>query len=63
MDSGGAGFGMFEFTKLGLIFLVVGTVYNIIIARFFIPSRAITTSLTQKYHLGTYLCLVNLFFL
>jgi len=48
-------FRMFEFTKLGLIFLAIGTVYNIIIARWFIPSRAIVSSLTQKYHLGTYL--------
>ena len=48
-------FGMFEFTKLGMIFLVIGTIYNIIIARWFMPSRAIVSSLTQKYHLGTYL--------
>ena len=48
-------FSMFEFTKLGLIFLSIGTIYNIIIARWFIPSRAIVSSLTQKYHLGTYL--------
>ena len=48
-------FSMFEFTGLGLIFLMIGTVYNIIIARWFIPSRAIVSSLTQKYHLGTYL--------
>ena len=48
-------FSMFEFTGLGLIFLIIGTVYNIIIARWFIPSRAIVSSLTQKYHLGTYL--------
>ena len=48
-------FRMFEFTKLGLIFLGIGTIYNIIIAKWFIPSRAIVSSLTQKYHLGTYL--------
>jgi len=48
-------FGMFEFTRLGVIFLAIGTIYNIIIARWFIPSRAIVSSLTQKYHLGTYL--------
>tara|TARA_B100000029_G_C17566934_1_gene955355 strand:+ start:501 stop:2336 length:1836 start_codon:yes stop_codon:yes gene_type:complete len=48
-------FKMFEFTKLGLIFVFVGTVYNIIIAKWILPSRAITTSLTQKYHMSTYL--------
>ena len=48
-------FKMFEFTKLGLIFLVIGTFYNLLISRWFLPSRAITTSLTQKYHLSTYL--------
>ena len=48
-------FKMFEFTKLGLIFFVVGTVYNLIISRWILPSRAITSSLTQKYHLSTYL--------
>jgi len=46
---------MFEFTKLGLIFLVIGIIYNILIARFILPSRAIVSSLTQKYHIGTYL--------
>jgi len=47
-------FRMFEFTKLGLVFLVVGTIYNLFIS-WLLPSRAITTSLTQKYHLRTYL--------
>lgn len=48
-------FSMFEFSKLGFMFLGVGTVYNIIIARWFLPSRAVVSSLTQKYHMGTYL--------
>jgi di/tricarboxylate transporter len=48
-------FGMFEFTRLGLIFLGVGTIYNIIVARWFIPSRAIVSSLTQKYHITQYI--------
>ena len=46
---------MFEFTKIGLIFMVIGLLYIIIISRWFLPSRAITTSLTQKYHLQKYL--------
>jgi len=48
-------FKMFEFTKLGLIFFVVGTVYNLFISKWILPSRAITSSLTQKYHMSTYL--------
>ena len=54
-ESGLEPFSMFEFSKLGFIFLAVGTVYNIIIARWFLPSRAVVSSLTQKYHMGTYL--------
>ena len=46
---------MFEFTKIGLIFMFIGILYIIIISRWFLPSRAITTSLTQKYHLQKYL--------
>tara|TARA_B100000029_G_scaffold358625_1_gene351462 strand:- start:936 stop:2759 length:1824 start_codon:yes stop_codon:yes gene_type:complete len=48
-------FTMFEFTKLGLIFLCIGTVYNLFISRWILPSRAITSSLTQKYHMRTFL--------
>ncbi len=54
-NSGYEPFSMFEFFKLGFIFLCVGTVYNLIIIRWFLPSRAVVSSLTQKYHLGTYL--------
>jgi len=46
---------MFEFTKLGLIFIFIGIIYIYIISRWFLPSRVITTSLTQKYHLQRYL--------
>ena len=46
---------MFEFTELGLIFIVIGIIYIFIISRWFLPSRVITTSLTQKYHLQRYL--------
>ena len=53
-DAGYLSFSMFEFTKLGLIFMFVGLAYIMIMIKF-IPSRAITTSLTQKYHLGSYL--------
>ena len=46
---------MFEFTKLGVIFIIIGITYIFIISRWFLPSRVITTSLTQKYHLQKYL--------
>ena len=48
-------FKMFEFTKLGIIFCLVGIFYNLIISRWVLPSRAVTSSLTQKYHMSTYL--------
>ncbi len=54
-DSGLEPFSMFEFSKLGFIFLAIGMVYNIIILRWFLPSRAVVSSLTQKYHMGIYL--------
>ncbi len=46
---------MFEFTKLGIIFILIGVIYVFVISRWFLPSRVITTSLTQKYHLQKYL--------
>ena len=48
-------FSMFEFFKLGIIFLIVGTVYNFIISKWMLPSRSVLSSLTQKYHMNTYL--------
>ena len=48
-------FKMFEFTKLGLIFLVLGTIYNLVISKWFMPSRSIISSLTRKYHMGSFL--------
>ena len=46
---------MFEFTKIGLIFMLIGIIYIIIVSKWFLPSRAITSSLTQKYHMQKYL--------
>ena len=48
-------FSMFEFTKLGIIFLVSGSLYNMIISKWFMPSRSIISSLTRKYHMGSFL--------
>ena len=54
-DRGMETFTMFEFAKLGWIFIVIGIVYIMIISRWLLPSRSITTSLTQKYHMRTFL--------
>ena len=54
-QQGHGSFSIFEFTRVGLIFVVIGIVYNLVIARFFLPSRAIVSSLTQKYHMNKYL--------
>ncbi len=54
-DNGISPFKMFEFSKLGLIFLVVGLLYNMIIVRWFMPSRSILSSLARKYRLGRFL--------
>jgi len=47
--------GMFEFSKYGLLLLIVGLVYIIFAVPLILPSRTITTSLTQSYHMGGYL--------
>ena len=46
---------MFDFVPLGSLFLIVGIIYNLILSKWILPSRAITSSLTQKYHLRTFL--------
>ena len=48
-------FSMFEFTKLGIIFMIIGTIYNMIISKWFMPSRSVISSLARKYHLGSFL--------
>ena len=54
-EKGLATFTMFEFAKLGWIFIIIGIVYIMIVGRWLLPSRSITTSLTQKYHMRTFL--------
>jgi di/tricarboxylate transporter len=46
---------MFEFAKFGVIMLIIGMVYVLFAVPFLIPSRTVTTSLTQSYHMGGYL--------
>lgn len=47
--------GMFEFTKLGLVFTGIGLIYVFILAKRYMPNRAIISSLTRKYHMSEYL--------
>jgi di/tricarboxylate transporter len=47
--------GMFEFTRMGWMYVIVGLLYTILFARRMLPSRAGIESLTRKYHMGTYL--------
>ena len=47
--------GMFEFTKYGMILMIIGLAYILFIAPMLLPSRTSTSSLTKSYHLGGYL--------
>ncbi len=50
-SEGGWQIHMFEFTKLGLILFVVGTLYLVFVGRFLLPSRRTAESLTEDYRL------------
>jgi len=47
--------GMFEFLPLGIVFLVVGSAYSLLILPRLLPSRAPVNTLVGKYHMSTYL--------
>ena len=47
--------GMFEFTKFGVLTLIVGLIYIVTMGNRLLPSRTVTSSLTKNYHLGGYL--------
>ena len=47
--------GMFEFTKFGVLTLIIGLIYIVTIGNHLLPSRTVTSSLTKNYHLGGYL--------
>ncbi len=56
MANGGTeSLGMFEFARYGSIIMVVGLIYILLIAPRLLPSRTVTSSLTQSYHLAGYL--------
>jgi di/tricarboxylate transporter len=52
-------FGMFEFTRLGLVFLALGMVYVVVVGPRVLPERVPPTSLARKYELGEYLAEVR----
>ncbi|MCF7802327.1 MAG: SLC13 family permease [Candidatus Marinimicrobia bacterium] len=60
IKAGYSALGMFEFTKMGLIFTVVGLIYVFFQAKYFMPNRAIISSLTRKYHMTSYLTEVQI---
>ncbi|NQV16852.1 SLC13 family permease [bacterium] len=47
--------GMFEFLPLGLVFLVAGTIYSLVVLPRILPSRAPVSTLVGKYHMAPYL--------
>jgi di/tricarboxylate transporter len=55
MVEGKISLGMFEFAKMGIIFLLVGTLYNLLVVPKILPSRAGVSSLTKNYQLSPYL--------
>jgi len=56
VEKGGhASIGMFEFTRFGLIYLVIGLLYIFTVIPRLIPSRIAASSLTINYNLGAYL--------
>ena len=48
-------FTMFEFFRMGAVFLVAGTLYNILVVPKLLPSRVGISSLTRSYHMSPYL--------
>jgi len=55
VDNGIAAFTMFEFSRMGLIFLIFGTLYTAFIVPKILPARVEVASLTQNYRLSPYL--------
>jgi len=54
-DSGMAPLRMFEFSRLGIVFLAVGLAYILLFAPRLLPERVKADSLTGKYRMGPYL--------
>ena len=54
-DQGYEQFGMFEFSRLGTLFLIFGIAYVLFLGRKLLPSRGTQDDLTSGYHLREYL--------
>ena len=55
VQAGLEGLGMFEFTRVGVVFLLAGLAYVLLLAPRLLPERATTESLTRKYEMAPYL--------
>ena len=55
INSGNEPLGMFEFAKYGWIALTIALIYILAVAPRILPSRTVTSSLTQSYHMAGYL--------
>ncbi|NLV12973.1 SLC13 family permease [Haloarcula argentinensis] len=52
----GRPFSMFEFTQLGIIVTIVGTIYLLTVGRYLVPSRIpVEEDLTREFEMGEYL--------
>ncbi len=54
-NAGHGVFSMFEFTPLGVVFLIAGVIYIVFVGRFLIPARRKAEKTTQDYQLKEYL--------
>ena len=57
-DAGVGAFKMFELTKLGLVFFVVGLIFLLVFAHRILPDRAQARDLTSKYKVGEFFTIV-----
>ena len=55
INNDGQPLGMFDFAKFGWSTLTIGIIYVLTIAPKILPSRTVTSSLTQSYHMAGYL--------
>lgn len=53
-DLGHPGFGLFDFTRLGLIMMVAGFLYIVLVQRWLLPKHS-PADLTEAYELGKYI--------
>ncbi len=55
VESGLPALGVFDFTPMGSVLLVVGLAYVVVAARHLLPQRTATGALTEKYRVADYL--------